>query len=149
MRLPSSVSVAVELAGKRVPGLFIDVVLRTKHKNHFLLVLGPTDERGMISFTREQILEECDRHRSLFIMDYSHPEQDSAGAMDITVTSLDNLQRAVEGFDAFHETLEYPGQRRVDLVHALETMSLLDKGRPRAVLCEVVDADPRFTFHLN
>lgn len=79
--LPSSVRAIVTCHGVPVARLFVKVRVGASFKNDFWSAFGPADSDGSISFSRGDLLRNGELDRSVFVMDYGHPEIDYTGHM--------------------------------------------------------------------
>ena len=72
--------------------------LKPTSKDHFYVVIGPTDECGNACLTREEILERTESTSQLFVMDYGHPETSATGRIVIRLMRLPDIEGALEAY---------------------------------------------------
>jgi hypothetical protein len=76
-------------------------------KNHFNVWIGPSDTRGRIMATDEQLLAEASREARAFIMDYTVPTE-ATGEVFVDACSPGDVDAAIAACETFAPHLEYP-----------------------------------------
>jgi hypothetical protein len=112
MKLPERVDIRVAADGKPAPGMFVCVTLRMARKNDFALGFGPSDQDGRVRISREDLLQEAEKERRFFIMDYGHPEEDFGGELVIKPLNRDDLAKATAAYEVYHDVTDYPPRHK-------------------------------------
>jgi hypothetical protein len=89
-------------------GLFVQVQIETAFKNDFWSTFGPTDSEGSVAFSRDDLLRRGDQDRTLFLMDYGHPEIDYTGHMEVHPMGREALRRAIDAYHQFQQVVSFP-----------------------------------------
>jgi len=134
MRLPERLEVRVLVDGTPTVGMFVCVTIRMTRKNDFGLGFGPTNEEGELMISREDLLREAEKERRLFIMDYTHPEDDFAGEVVVTPLNREALAQAITAYDTYQQVTPYP-PRYAEQVQ--EARMLLDELKPKSLSVEI------------
>ena len=132
VRLPQKLRVHISSDGEPLPGMLALVTIETNFKNSFTVVIGPTDEGGNASLSREEMLEQTKSDQELFLMDYGDPEASATGRIVIRLMLLQDIERALEGYEQFHFHVRYPEGYKDNLNRAARLLEQLDD-RPRSL----------------
>jgi len=124
--LPDELSITCTLQGKPVSGILVSVTARMQRKNHFDLVVGPTDIRGQITCTRNNILEQAESSRNLFLMDYADPVDNFSGEIEVSPMSRHDIKRALDAYNMFADATKYPEKWKETLESADRVLVSLD-----------------------
>ena len=123
--LPDELKITCTLQGKPVSGILVSVTARMQRKNHFDLVVGPTD-RGQITCTRNNILEQAESSRNLFLMDYADPVDNFSGEIEVAPMSRHDIKRALDAYNMFTDSTTYPEKWKETLGSADRVLASLD-----------------------
>lgn len=112
----------LHILGDSVPieGLFVCVTVKVSFKNNFDLVFGPSDQSGLITICKDDIIREAEKDRKLFIMDYGDPVEDFLGKIEITPLNKKALDDAMAAYNIFGKFLAYPEDYLVNLHRAIQ-----------------------------
>lgn len=122
-RFPEELVVSAISRGLGLDGAWVRVTLGTTEKNDFNLLLGPADAQGRLVVTRQEILNQIQEIRDLFIMDYGGPEAWN-GRVNVAVLNRDDVSRALSAFDVWGKAVGIRSQR--DLGRLKEFGALLE-----------------------
>ncbi len=120
MKLPQMLKVKVTQADTPFPGALVSVTLHTNFKNDFSSIWGPADRDGNLTIRRSQLIEEGEKDKSLFIVDYGHPESDFNGRITLKVMNEESIKRAQSAFEQFSKSHQYPAGYELRLKNGLE-----------------------------
>ena len=124
--LPDELRLTCMLQGKPASGILVSVTTRMQRKNHFDLVVGPTDTRGQIICTRNNILEQAESSRNLFLMDYADPVDNFSGEIEVSPMSRYDIKRALDAYNMFADATTYPQKWKETLESADLVLGSLD-----------------------
>lgn len=97
-RLPDELRISATSRNQGLRGAWVRVTLGTTKKNAFNLLLGPADTQGRLVATRQDILDQIQEIRDLFLMDYGGPDAWD-GTITVVVLNHDDVNRALSAFD--------------------------------------------------
>lgn len=98
------------VGGRRKMGMFVMLKFVAARKNSYNLLFGPSDERGKIEVSRDQILYEAQKTANLFLMDYGGIEIEWTGILGVTPMNRQALAGALAAYKLFKSSYEYaPG----------------------------------------
>jgi hypothetical protein len=132
--LPAKVKAEVLCNGRPTEGLFLWARIETSFKNDFSSLIGPSDARGFVSFTRDDLLLNGERDRTLFIMDYGHPEIHYTGFLNVVPASREELRRAIDAHRQFQQVVSFPPHHAEQLQEACLKLDRLAPATLEAVL---------------
>jgi hypothetical protein len=126
VQLPQKLRVHISTNGEPLPGMLAWATIETNYKNPFTVVIGPTDAAGNACLSREEILEQTESDRQLFIMDYADPEVSATGRIVIQLMLLPDIERALQGYEQFHLYTRYPEGYKDNLNRAARCLEQLN-----------------------
>jgi len=126
VQLPEKLQVHISTNGQPVPGMFASARIETNFKGHFYVVIGPTDESGNASLSREEMLDQALADSKLFVMDCGHPETCATGRIVVSVRLLPDIERALEAYEMFHQHTRYPEGYKDNLNRAAQSLKELN-----------------------
>jgi hypothetical protein len=122
---PDVLIVSAISRGRGLGGAWVRVTLGTTERNDFNLLLGPADPQGRLVVKRQEILNQIQEIRDLFIMDYGGPDAWN-GTMNVAVLNRDDVSRALSAFDLWGKAVGIQSQgdlgRLKEFGDALETL---------------------------
>lgn len=125
MKLPEQIEVTATVDSKPLEGVLILVTIVTTYKNDFHLLFGPTDDKGRLVITRDEMIREAQRERELFLMDYGDPEINFAGELVISIFGREKLKNAITVYPDFKDVVEFPPDHLNHLHRAQEILGNL------------------------
>ena len=120
-RLPDALRLRCFLGSAPFPGAWVFVTLETSYKNPFNFAFGTANEKGELEITRSQLLEEGQKDRNLFLMDYGHPEASWTGRIKIKIPNESDIMRAIYAYDLWGEAGGYPPSFKEKLIAMAES----------------------------
>lgn len=106
LRIPERVEITVAVGGRPTMGMFVMLKFGAARKNSYNLLFGPSDERGKIEVSRDQILHEAKKTANLFLMDYGGIEIEWTGALGVTPMNRQALAGALAAHKLFKSSYE-------------------------------------------
>ena len=133
MKLPTYIKIYGLKDGAPCSNLFATVTLRTFHKNDFRISVGPTDQFGEMTVTREEMEQSIYWNTSTFPMDYT-------GIKDLTgeiVAQPKNRERLIGALAAYKMLGAscFPPNFAVDIT---ASMQFLDEASPAELSVRIV-----------
>jgi len=101
LKIPARIKIAITAGERHIQGMFVMLTFVMARKNPFNLLFGPSDGRGEIEVTRDQILEEANKSMELFLMDYADIESYWTGKLKVTPMNRDAVERALSAYRLF------------------------------------------------
>jgi hypothetical protein len=101
LKTPEKIRIATKINGREAPGMFAMLKFVMAKKNSYNLVFGPSDAKGQIEVTRDQILSEARKTKELFLMDYADIESFWTCKLLVTLMSREAIQRALSASRLF------------------------------------------------
>ena len=126
VQLPQKLRVHISTDGEPLPGMLALVTIETNFKNPFTVVIGPSDAGGNACLSREEMLEQIESDRQLFLMDYGHPEASATGRIVIQLMTLPDIERALQAYEQFHRHARYPEGYKDNLNRAARCLEQLN-----------------------
>jgi hypothetical protein len=96
---------------------------KTRRKNDFTSIAGPTDVRGEVIVDRDQVAREASLEKKLFPMDFGELETDFAGVLTIEPLGLEDIDRALAALHLFKEVSRYRPSHEEHLDNATRILS--------------------------
>jgi hypothetical protein len=135
VQLPQKLRVHISTDGEPVPGMLALATIETNFKSPFTVVIGPTDAGGNADVSREEMLEQAESDRQLFVMDYGDPELSATGRIAIRLMLLPEIERALQAYELFHGHVRYPEGYKDNLDRAAGLLEQLND-RPLSLSVE-------------
>lgn len=126
MKLPQKVKIKTLADGKSLGNMFVRIAIKTTQKNDFGLGFGPSDDEGHLVILREHLIDEAEKERKLFLMDYGDPEKDSSGALVITPLSPADIEKAISAFQLYKDVSSFPLNYSENLRKARDILNKLN-----------------------
>ena len=121
MNIPDRIKMITYIQKRASPGMFALLRFETSRKNPYDFIFGPSDSRGQIEVSSQQILEESRKSQELFVMDYADLKSSWTGSMTVSPMNRAALQRALSACRLFRK-FEYPPNYEQDLEAAEATL---------------------------
>jgi hypothetical protein len=139
LRVPETMEAMVTAGDHPIKGIFVTLRFAMSRKNPFDLVFGPSGDRGEITITRAQVLEESRKSMELFIMDYADLETHWTGRLRATPMNREAVGHALAAYKLFRR-FEYPPGYEHDLHAADAALEKISDAKLKAVVrCETAD----------
>lgn len=146
MSIPESIHIRVLSDGVPAEGVLVEAIIRVRRKNDFASIHGPSDREGRVLITKDKILHEAESDRSMFQMDYGHPEDDFAGVISLQPCGESILHRALNGYLEFSKYCPYPlGYEQ--MLH--EALARLNTQRWNILTLHMLEAEGAARVELN
>jgi hypothetical protein len=107
LRVPDRINITIEVGGQPTVGMLVILKFLTARKNPYELAFGPSNERGTIEVSRDQILSEARKVVDVFPTDYWNIEVDSTGLLRVTPMNRESLDRALSAFRLYRGGYDY------------------------------------------
>lgn len=114
-------NLSVELTdnnGKPVAKIILSVTLFADTKNNYSVFLPPTNSEGKTNVSLMYLKDSVENDRKLFLMDYATPFEDLAENCQLSLLSEDAIQRALDAYELFKDSTEYPENYQNELLEA-------------------------------
>ena len=121
-RLPEVLRLRCYLGSAPFAGAWVFVTLETSYKNPLNFAFGPANEKGELEIARSLLLEEGQKNRDLFLMDYGHPEASWTGRIKIKIPNESDIMRAIYAYDLWGEAGGYPPSFKEKLIAMAEVL---------------------------
>jgi hypothetical protein len=90
---PSQVVIRCTLDDEPFAGAYVTLSLPMWSKNQYALLFGPSDERGVISVTRDELMRSVHDDEAAFPMDYASFPDEWSGGIGAAVLDAAGVQR--------------------------------------------------------
>jgi hypothetical protein len=110
LQLPNQFTITCTADGVPAAGLLALVTLRMKRKNHYNIVVGPTDSGGDFVVQKGMLEQEATKTRELFPSDYAPltgTESAFEGVIEVQPMSVEQIGAALRAYKLFGPT-SYP-----------------------------------------
>jgi hypothetical protein len=107
VRVPQKMVITIKIGGQQTAGMLVMLKFLTVRKNPYNLVFGPSDEKGRVVVTREQVIAEARKSMELFLMDYGEIEAEWTGKLQVTPMNRESIGRALSALRLFRRVHEY------------------------------------------
>src|SRR5689334_10254060 len=108
MNLPDRLEFTTLVGNEASSDLIVCLEICVRRKNNFHVWSQLSDAAGHVRLTKAEILDQCEKDRALFLMDYGHPEADFGGTLIATVATLATIGRALSAYEAFKDVSSFP-----------------------------------------
>lgn len=126
VQLPQKLQLHISTDGAPVPDMLALATIETNFKNPFTIVIGPSDEDGNAYLSREEMLEQTESTRELFLMDYGDPEASATGRIVVRLMLLPDIEGALQAYELFHQHSRYPEGYKDNLNRAAQSLKQLN-----------------------
>jgi len=138
--VPDRVAAAAKIAGHPLHGAFFEVELPMTRKNSFSILLGPADDGGTCSLTRNELLAKVKEEVDLFPMDYVDLPLGWTGEVVVAAVDRSGVRRLRSGYATWAEIGGYP-EKFLELLDHLD--SRLARNAPAEPIEVAIDVEPR------
>ena len=108
----------VAAAGNFEPGLAVGLRFGMKSKNSFFLIFFIYDKA--LTLSQEELLNEFDQVRNLFVMDYADPRKAFDGNIECDALTAAEIRAAIKAYHQYANVLKFPPGYLQNLEKALE-----------------------------
>lgn len=119
--IPALLEVTCTADDRPQPGLFVSVSLRMCKKNDHHMVFGPSDDRGKIDISRDDMMNWVKNACDLFPMDYADLSG-FGGEIQVDPMGPGMIESAMKGFEMYGSIGPFPSGYANRLAEALETL---------------------------
>lgn len=129
MKFPKKINLKIIERDTSLPvsNIALKLTIYAKEKNNYRILLPVTDKNGEVFLAKEWIETEIEKHRNLFISDYSSNLEMCNDIVDIIIMDDEELKRAVEGSRNFKKALKYSIKFIRDLSNAKNDLFISKK----------------------
>jgi hypothetical protein len=122
--IPCKVQFVASHMGQPIQGVLLLAAFGVRARNTYRVVIGPTDENGVATVTRDEICHEAKALMQMAMMDYEPLEQTFSGQIGIEVMCRDHIERALEAFSIYKTHCQFPIGYEGKLLNALRHSSI-------------------------
>jgi len=109
LRVPEKIEIVIEVGEQPTMGMLVILKFLTARKNSFDFAFGPSNVKGVIEVSRDEILSEARKTIDLFPMDHWNIEVDWTGVLRATPMNRESLGRALSAVRLFGSHNYAPG----------------------------------------
>jgi hypothetical protein len=120
IQIPDRITCQASIDGQPVAGVLITARFGVTHKNAYSFIFGPTNDEGVAELSKSEIIESADKELELAMMDFNPLEGAFNGIITLRPMSREDIERAIDAYDFYKESAEYPKGYRQTLQQALE-----------------------------
>ena len=127
MKFPEVITVKILNNSQKVCGLICSVDVLTYHKNNYPMGIYKTNDEGIFVITKEIITGKIQESNELFIMDYDNSLRNFTGNIEITIESLEDINRMIRNVEKFfpEKAIEMKSISEKNINHIID-ISFLD-----------------------
>jgi len=104
---------------------------KSRHKNNYWFLFGPSNSNGVIDIEWEQIVDRAHDTASFSVMDYASFEDSFNGDIIVELADDARLKRAISAFDQFSGFFPYPENYKSNIEAALQALQSIKSSQIR------------------
>ena len=140
--IPNSFRITSDADGVAASGILVLVTVKMSRKNHFQLIVGPSDTNGQITVSRTAIHSEIALIQDRFPMDYASVSDAFAGQLEIRPLTLRQIQSAIDACQQWHGIATFPGGHLDRLTEGLNVLKAINPHRISVVIDDISTTVP-------
>ena len=152
--LPNSFRITCSADGIAASGLLILITIRMNRKNHYSVIVGPTNHDGQVTVTKSDLENEIENTQNQFPIDYAAIAESFSGQLEIRPMTLRQLQSAVDAHHLWQGIQTYPTGHLDRLIKGMNSLKTCNPHRltvaiddtstltPAAILVPASVSDP-------